>query len=119
MSLYSNNHFLKVLSFFLIVIIFSNNLNSALYTHSHKLKDGTTVVHAHPYNSQNETGKQHSHSNEELIVLQIFSQIFAFIIFILFILILNQARKSIEFVFDGFRRSIPRIFSNRAPPRLV
>ena len=119
MIAFKSNRTLKFLSLLLLLTFFIYHLNSALYTHLHKLEDGTIVVHAHPYIPQDDTGKQHNHSKEELIILEIFSHLFVFIFFILFILILNQARKSFDFVFIDFRRLTASSFCNRAPPHMV
>ncbi len=46
--------------------------NKVMYTHIHKLEDGSIVVHAHPYDkSENEnSGKTHHHVKAELFFLQ-------------------------------------------------
>lgn len=38
--------------------------NKAIFLHSHKLNDGKTITHAHPYDTSNDTKplKAHSHS---------------------------------------------------------
>lgn len=46
--------------------------NKVMYTHIHKLDDGSIVVHAHPYDkSENENPEeQHHHAKAELFFLQ-------------------------------------------------
>ncbi len=49
-----------------------------MYTHVHKLEDGSLVVHAHPYDKhENEDSEEtHHHSNAELYFLQSFELLF-------------------------------------------
>ncbi len=59
---------------FIIMICFVGLMiaNKVMYTHIHKLEDGSVVVHAHPYDkSENEnSGETHHHVKAELFFLQ-------------------------------------------------
>ena len=61
----------KLIAISLIVIVGIHSLNSLIYTHSHKLDDGTVITHAHPFSKSSDTDpyKSHEHSSEELTFL--------------------------------------------------
>lgn len=52
------------------------NLNQAMFVHTHHLPDGTTVVHAHPFDSEEESDDQanrHQHTKTEYVLLDNFN----------------------------------------------
>jgi len=53
-------------------------VNKGLFIHSHKLEDGSIIIHAHPYdkNQDSEPFKKHHHSKAEFIFLQSLNQLF-------------------------------------------
>jgi hypothetical protein len=61
----------KLIAISLIVIVGIHSLNSLVYTHSHKLNNGTIITHAHPFSKSSDTNpfKSHEHSPEELTFL--------------------------------------------------
>ena len=67
----------KSVSKFVTTILFLAFLfqivNKSVYTHAHVLADGTVIVHAHPYNATNESrsGTNHTHSENELLLLNL------------------------------------------------
>ena len=61
----------QLIAISLIVVVGLHSLNSFFNTHSHKLPDGTIVVHAHPYERSSDSGpfENHHHTATELIFL--------------------------------------------------
>ena len=56
-------------------------INNALFLHSHYLKDGTVITHAHPFKKSTDSGpyRPHHHSNGELMLLENLQLLFMFI----------------------------------------
>jgi hypothetical protein len=48
------------------------------YSHTHVLENGRLVIHAHPYQKQNDTSpdKQHTHSPFQLVMIDILSLLY-------------------------------------------
>ncbi len=46
--------------------------NKGIFTHSHKLENGSVVTHSHPYNKSNDTEpfKSHHHSTAEFLFFE-------------------------------------------------
>jgi hypothetical protein len=69
----------KVSSLFIwlmFVNLFVVNLNQAMFVHTHHLPDGTTVVHAHPFDTEKENddrANQHQHTKIEYVLLDNFN----------------------------------------------
>jgi hypothetical protein len=61
----------KSIAVFLIIIVGIFAINEYLYIHKHICKDGSVVIHAHPYNKSQDTGqdKSHQHSAGDLVFL--------------------------------------------------
>jgi hypothetical protein len=59
----------KTCSFAIIAIMGLLIANKGLFTHSHKLENGTVVTHSHPYDKSNDTEpyKSHHHSNAQFL----------------------------------------------------
>lgn len=109
---------LMLASFLMIGIMIALISNQAIFLHVHKLSDGTTISHAHPYNStkDNKPFKKHDHSNAELLILQTLDSGFIISLFTVAL-----------FLFFGYKhiRAIPIaetttillwVNSGRAPP---
>jgi hypothetical protein len=64
----------KSIAVFLIIIVGVFALNEYLYIHKHICKDGSIVIHAHPYNKSqdSEQNKPHDHSAGDLVYLASF-----------------------------------------------
>ncbi|MBN2272905.1 MAG: hypothetical protein JXR41_03790 [Bacteroidales bacterium] len=62
---------IKVTIFFMVGLMGMLIANKAIFTHSHQLKDGTIVNHAHPYNrsDDNQPFKSHHHTQYEFVFL--------------------------------------------------
>lgn len=61
----------RLVAILLIFIVGVFALNEYLYIHKHISKDGTVVIHAHPYNESQDSGqdKSHQHSSADLVFL--------------------------------------------------
>ena len=67
---------IKLLSFIGLALIGMLVINSALFTHSQTLADGSIVVHAHPYSKTNNPPQDHTHHEDELLILSNISLFF-------------------------------------------
>lgn len=94
--------------------------NRALFTHTHKIKDGTLVEHAHPYNKAADGSplNSHHHSESGLLFLQNLG------LFFLHISILSVAVplfRSKNPVIPPYSKPVfvwPTLIKGRAPPLL-
>jgi hypothetical protein len=61
----------RSIAIFLIVVLGLFCLNNIVYNHKHRLKDGSLIAHAHPYNKSGDTNplKSHQHTTGELVFL--------------------------------------------------
>jgi hypothetical protein len=72
--------------------------NGIVFRHAHRLSDGTILCHAHPYKNSSGTGfPDHTHSRDELIRLDAFTNAFyespgtfAWSVIIAVVLLLNR-----------------------------
>jgi hypothetical protein len=105
----------------LLLVIFCFIIaNNVFFVHVHRLPDGSTVKHAHPYQKNKELpGKQHQHSSVELVVIEqsnnyIASEVLSDkIVFRDFFFILQPG------VELGYNTDISYNFGQRAPPFFV
>jgi hypothetical protein len=75
-------HYFRKLDKYLLILLFPALswlfINNSINGHSHRLKSGYIIYHAHPYKKDN-TGKSpfqsHNHSNRELFLLDLISNI--------------------------------------------
>ena len=92
--------------------------NKGLFTHTHKLGNGTLVTHSHPYDKKqdSEPYKKHPHTKYEFLFFQSLNILFLSIILIFSILAL--VRKKVSFVDIGkkYFRLLAFSYLGRAPP---
>jgi hypothetical protein len=94
--------------------------NSVIFTHSHKLADGSVVTHAHPFDSSDDNApfKTHHHSKTELYFFSHIEILFPLV----FILVSSfQAPTRHRFIDYGLVLipvRIPENHHGRAPPVL-
>lgn len=71
--------FKKIVGILVLTLMLMLVFNRAIYFHSHVLKDGTVVQHAHPFPLQEQQNgeAQHEHSSIEFLF---FAQIMVFLI---------------------------------------
>jgi len=72
--------------------------NKGLYTHTHKLENGSVITHSHPYdkNQDSEPFKKHHHTKAEFIFFENLNVLFLSIFLI--ISFLSLVRKKISFI---------------------
>ncbi len=63
---------IKLLPYLIIGMMGALIVNKSIYLHTHKLADGTVVLHAHPYNKSGDSKpfKSHHHSDTQLLFFQ-------------------------------------------------
>ena len=118
MNSFVRNITTKILSFLMIGIMGLLIANKVLYTHTHKLENGSVYAHAHPYDKANDSKpyKSHHHTNAELLFLEnlnILSFSLSLIITSLFVIKIKQTYD------DREKRYIQLFLSSnfgRAPP---
>ena len=118
MNSFVRNIAIKSFTFLMIGVMGLLIANKGLFTHTHKLENGTLVTHAHPYDKKqdSEPYKKHPHTKYEFLFLESLSTLFLSIVLILSILLL--VRKKVSFV--DFEKIYIRPFAfsylGRAPP---
>jgi hypothetical protein len=62
----------KLITFLMIGLMLMLVGNRALFTHTHKLQDGTFIEHAHPFDKAGDKAplKSHQHTGSEFMFLQ-------------------------------------------------
>lgn len=75
----------RLIAISLIVVMGIHSFNSFFNTHSHRLEDGTIVVHAHPYERSSDSSpfENHHHTATELVFLASLIHFIPTIVFIL------------------------------------
>jgi acyl-coenzyme A thioesterase PaaI-like protein len=70
MKTFLANITLKAAAYLMISIMGLYMTNMVMFTHIHKVADGTVIVHAHPYHKSNDTKpyKSHHHTKYELLL---------------------------------------------------
>ncbi len=108
----------KATSYLLIGLIALLIANKAIYIHTHKLPNGTIVVHAHPFNKSCDTEpfKSHKHTKGELYFFQSIENLFP-LLFLISVFISLPGKKIRRFLF--LSQYIPVLLTThdgRAPP---
>ena len=111
----------RLIAIFLIVVLGLFCLNNIVYNHKHRLKDGSLIVHAHPYNKSGDTNplKSHRHTAEELVFLAnlhifILAPILVFIILVALIKLIFVNKTKYFKPQNAFQ-----FCQNRGPPFMV
>ena len=114
------SYLLRIVGLLLIVAVLLLLVNKSIFVHSHKMADGTIVVHAHPYNKSNDTEpfKSHTHTQAELLFFQQFQNFLPFIILAFAVILLVH-----KFLYAAFNllhtaQVSSYIKRGRAPPVL-
>ncbi len=92
--------------------------NKGLYTHFHKLENGTIVSHAHPYDKNQDTAplKNHHHTKVEFLFLENLNILFLSIFLIISFLALIRKKVSFADVEKIYFTLISFPYQGRAPP---
>ncbi len=120
MKFFRNSLVIKFLSLLSLSILLLSIINRSVYLHSHQLGSGEIVIHAHPFNQQEDNAplKSHKHTSLEYLVFKTFN-IFTTII-LLFILATFIAAASVKrFVLKTLIRQFYFHYKqNKSPPIL-
>ena len=108
----------QLIALSLIAVVGLHSLNSFFNTHSHKLADGTVVVHAHPYERSSDSSpfETHQHTATELVFLASLLHFIPSIAVLLvgFVLInWNEFARTYKYFSNQFIIGIPSL---RGPP---
>ena len=121
MKLTINNRAKKLITLFMIGLIGMLIVNKIVFTHIHKLNDGTIVEHAHPYNKSDDSApfKTHHHSNAEFLFFQNLNILFL-IAFITLCMTFSVKRKRNSFhLILEYTLSYIHLQKERAPPYII
>ncbi|WP_090126161.1 hypothetical protein [Lutibacter oricola] len=118
MSLFRNTYIIKLFSFIGLSIILLNLANKSVYTHIHLTKTGELVIHAHPFNQQDDNSpiKSHHHTALEFLTLSAFD-IFTLTVFMFSALVVAQVILSKNYFFKTVVKQTHLFYSkNKSPP---
>ena len=96
-------------------------VNKIVFSHVHKLSDGTIIEHAHPFNKSADSKpfKSHHHSRAELLLFENLNILFLVLLLVLpLFLFIKRVQKSL----DSEIEYIPTCISSknsRAPPTVL
>lgn len=93
-----NNIVIKLVTLFMIGVMLMLIANKAYFLHVHKLDNGATITHAHPYDKSNDSDpyKSHQHTNSEFSFFQNLNILFL-IIFLTLPLIIIVKKEKVSF----------------------
>lgn len=120
MKLLRNIYILKLLSFFSLCILLLNIVNKGIYTHTHQLSNGEIVIHAHPFNQQDDNTpiKSHHHTSFEYLALSAID-VFNLSVFIFSIVqIIAKTSKKIFYFKNAIQQTYILFKKNKSPPIL-
>lgn len=108
----------KTIAFLLIAAFLMMFVNKMVFLHSHKLADGTIVVHAHPYKKTNEQApfKAHHHISLEFVLLHHLELLF--VLFFSFAWLFTTLAGWVMYKHNVVRATVGciRLLFGRAPP---
>ncbi len=111
----------KIVAYFMLGVIMMLIANTAVFLHVHKLKDGTIIEHAHPYDKSTDSApyKSHCHSNAELLFFQNLGVLFfiTFLVYSLFIFVKKAKYESFKII-KQYSSDHINLYKGRAPPIL-
>jgi len=92
--------------------------NKAIFTHTHKLENGTVVTHAHPYNKTDDSKpfKSHHHSSTELLFFNNVELLFFALILVLILIKLPPVIRNINFTILNYSPTLIHLHKGRSPP---
>lgn len=94
--------------------------NVALFTHTHKLQDGTLIEHAHPFDKAGDTSphKSHHHTASALLFFQHLTLLFLSAIAVLSFAVVVEATSFISFSANQPAFVLLKLNKGRAPPMI-
>jgi len=108
----------KSASYLMIAIIGLMIANKALYMHTHKMADGSIIVHAHPYNKSDDPKpfKSHQHTKIEFLFFANL-EILVLISFMAFTSInIKKKVQYTSYICTNYTRVYNLLYNPRAPP---
>ena len=92
--------------------------NKAVFSHAHRLNDGTVVKHSHPYDKSNDSEpyKSHHHTNTELLFFQNLEILFLMVFFAFALFTLVKKAKHSSNIITKHTLSCIILHNGRAPP---
>lgn len=120
MKLTINNRAKTLISLLIIGLIGLLITNKIVFTHIHKLDDGTIVEHAHPYNKADDSDplKKHHHSNAELLFFNNLNILFLIAFVALGIVFSVKKKRSSFYLKLALWLTHINLHKERAPPVL-
>ena len=119
-TLFRNTYILKLFSFIGLSIILLNIANKSFYTHIHQTETGELVIHAHPFDQQDDNApiKSHHHTTLEFLILSALD-VFTFSAVLFLVLKITLVIVSENYFFKTITRQTYYHFSkNKSPPFL-
>ena len=112
------NTTIKTITFLMIGVMGLFITNKLVFSHLHKLDDGTVIEHAHPYNRSTDSGpyKSHHHTKSELLFFQNLRIIFPIIFIVFAVIPIVKKRKFYLFIVARQALSYIILCKGRAPP---
>jgi hypothetical protein len=113
-----NNISVRTIAIILIGLMNLMILDKALFLHTHKLNDGTIIVHAHPFNKSADSKpfKTHHHSNSIFHFYHIVNLLFPAIILTFALILTFKKNKHLFVQIKKISRSYTFRKKGRAPP---
>ena len=95
-------------------------VNKAIFTHTHRLNDGTVIVHSHPFNKSDDSKpyKSHHHSKAEILFFQNLEILFLFVFMAFALLNLVKKAKYSFYRIASYNLNPIILHKGRAPPVL-
>ena len=92
--------------------------NKAIFTHIHKLVDGTVIEHAHPFNKSDDSKpyKSHNHTKAEILFFQNVEILFLFVFLTFALLKLVKKTKYSFYRITSYTLNCIIHYKGRAPP---
>jgi len=111
---------IKIFSYLMVIILCLMITNKAVYTHVHKMPDGSIVYHAHPFHKTDSTSPYATHQHTTLEFF-FFENLYIFLpLILLFLAVISVSkRKKYELInVENFINDYKLCLSDRAPPSL-
>lgn len=112
----------KVIHFLVLLAIGFSIINNAIYIHTHKLADGSIVVHAHPFNkatsSENLPVQTHKHTQHEYVFLDHILVLVPFLLAFYAILLISRKQKQFVHELQHIQKIRINHFYLRGPPAI-
>ncbi len=112
------NNLIRWTGVLLITLFAFQILNKSLYIHTHKLADGSVIVHAHPYNKSSDTApvKSHEHTQTEILFLINMKNLWVFAFLSIVMLFIIKEGIIPTATYSVFSSAYIILHKGRAPP---